>query len=290
MANIQIDQATCSNCELCLSDCVKMVFTVEGDRVKVAREEKCIRCGHCVAICPEGSVIHRGLNPAGFEEIDKALAPGPDQVFHLLRARRSIRLYKDKPVPREALEKIIEAGRYSPTGSNSQNVEYVAVVGRQEVANFQRMTVAFYEKLFGHLMNPVKRWLITLRLPKEMVEQIKERLADMLEYKRYIQEGKDVLFYDAPALLVAHAPAWETSSAFNGAAALYSASLMAHSIGLGTCFNGFFENAINRSRPIRERLGIPEKHRAYGTMTIGYPAVRYKRLVDRDRARVRWIT
>jgi len=290
MATIQIDEAICSNCELCLTDCNKRVFAVEDDFVRVVHEEKCMRCGHCVAICPEGAITHRGLNPAGFAEIDKKLAPGPDQVFHLLRARRSIRQYKDKPVPREALEKIIEAGRYSPTGSNSQNVEYVTVVGRQEVANFQRMTVAFYEKLLGHLMNPVKRWLITLRLPREMAEQINERLGEVLEYKQLIDEGKDILFYDAPALLVVHAPSWDTSSAFNGAAAIYSASLMAHSLGLGTCFNGFFENAINRSRPIRERLGIPEKHRSYGTMTIGYPAVRYKRLVDRDRTRVHWIS
>jgi len=39
----------------------------------------------------------------------------------------SMRIYKNKQVEKGIIEKIIEAGRFTPTGSNKQNVRYVIV-------------------------------------------------------------------------------------------------------------------------------------------------------------------
>ena len=52
-----------------------------------------------------------------------------DAMTNLL-TRRSIRKYKAEMLPREVIEKIIEAGVYAPTGHNHQSPIIVAVTDR----------------------------------------------------------------------------------------------------------------------------------------------------------------
>ena len=46
-------------------------------------------------------------------------------VLEAIKTRRSIRSYKKDPVPKEALEKILEAGRWAPSASNMQPWEFI---------------------------------------------------------------------------------------------------------------------------------------------------------------------
>lgn len=45
--------------------------------------------------------------------------------------RRSVKAYKDTPVPKELLERIIKAGTYAPTGRNLQSPIIIAVTDKQ---------------------------------------------------------------------------------------------------------------------------------------------------------------
>ena len=44
-------------------------------------------------------------------------------TYESILTRRSTRKYLNKPVSKELLEKIIETGRYAPSGGNSQSIE-----------------------------------------------------------------------------------------------------------------------------------------------------------------------
>lgn len=46
----------------------------------------------------------------------------------IVQARHSIRKYEDRPVPREMLEAVLEAGRLAPSGKNAQTWRFTAVV------------------------------------------------------------------------------------------------------------------------------------------------------------------
>jgi nitroreductase len=48
-------------------------------------------------------------------------------VFEVVQERRSIRAYQDKPVPREKLEKILEAARLAPSARNTQPWHFIVV-------------------------------------------------------------------------------------------------------------------------------------------------------------------
>jgi ferredoxin len=51
---IEIDLDNCTLCKACVNDCVAGLFYIESDGLKIVDdfEERCILCGHCVAICP----------------------------------------------------------------------------------------------------------------------------------------------------------------------------------------------------------------------------------------------
>ncbi len=39
-------------------------------------------------------------------------------VFEVIKNRRSVRFYDEKEIPKEIVEKIVEAGNYAPSGAN----------------------------------------------------------------------------------------------------------------------------------------------------------------------------
>ena len=63
---------------------------------------------------------------------------------------------------------------------------------------------------------------------------------------------------------------------------------MAHTLGLGCCFNGFLVNAVNHDRKIKRWLAIPPDHECYSAMTLGYQDMTYRRLIRREVPRVNW--
>jgi hypothetical protein len=46
---------------------------------------------------------------------------------------------------------------------------------------------------------------------------------------------------------------------------------------------------VNAHPPLFEALGIPKRHKAFGTVMVGYPEYRYRRLVPRTPPRVSWV-
>lgn len=49
------------------------------------------------------------------------------EVFEAIMSRRSVRKYKAEPIPDEFIEKILEAGRWAPTGGNLQHWKFIIV-------------------------------------------------------------------------------------------------------------------------------------------------------------------
>jgi nitroreductase len=53
-------------------------------------------------------------------------------VFEAIEERRSIRAYQDKPIPREKLEKILEAGRLAPSARNIEPWHFIVVTDKEK--------------------------------------------------------------------------------------------------------------------------------------------------------------
>ena len=65
-------------------------------------------------------------------------------------------------------------------------------------------------------------------------------------------------------------------------------ALTAMTLGLGTCYIGLLEAAANGSSSIRKVLNLPEAHRVFSVLILGYPVYEFQRTVDRKPIATRW--
>ena len=52
-------------------------------------------------------------------------------ALEAIKTRRSTRIFKEDMPPRELLDKIIEAGRYAPSGHNSQTTHLIVITDKK---------------------------------------------------------------------------------------------------------------------------------------------------------------
>ncbi len=278
----------CIGCQRCIAVCPSFVLEMVEAKANVTRGDWCIGCGHCGAVCPSEAILHETLSFDPYPKEGEVPATSPKELEFLIRERRSIRIYNPDPVSEEILKKVLDTGRYAPTGSNSQNVHYVVITSPDRITQLKEMTINFYDKIFSRMKGRLGRFFLSLMAGRKTVEYLRESLPKARYAYEQMNRGKDHLFYHAPVVILAHAESWDSCSSFNCSVALYQCSLFAHTLGLGCCFNGILVNAINHHRKIKRWLGIPSDHQCYAAMTLGYPNIKYPNLIQRHPPKVTW--
>ncbi len=157
----------------------------------------------------------------------------------LTSIRQSLRKYKDVPVEREKIEKIIEAVHVAPSACNSQPWK-VIIVDNQELKN----EVA--KVTFSKVINFNK---FTVEAPAIAVLVIEKA-------KLIAQIGGSIKDMEYPKIDI-------------GIAAAHFC-LQAAELGLGTCMIGWFDE-----KKIRQLLKIPETRKIGLLVTLGYPPEDY---------------
>ena len=272
----------CIGCERCVAVCPSFVLDMTMGKSEVARKDWCIGCGHCGAVCPTGAILHEGICFDMHPKKGETPAISPELLELLLREKRSVRNYSSDSVPEEALKKILDTGSYAPTGTNSQNVHYMVLTSPDRIEELRKMTIRFYSKIFSRARGRLGMLFFSLIAGRKTAKSLQDSLPKVEYANELMKQGKDRLFYHAPVVILAHAESWDPCSSFNCSVALYHCSLMAHTLGLGCCFNGFLSNAVNHASKIKRWLDIPPDHKCYSAMTLGYPNFKYLRLVHRD--------
>ena len=171
-------------------------------------------------------------------------------ILEFIKSRRSTRKFKNIAVEREKLEKVLEAGRYAPSGGNCQTVHFI-VVRNQEVlsklAELVQQEFALMEETPG--------------MYKSIVNSI-----------RASKKGGYIFHYAAPVLIVVANQKDYGNNIADCSCALENMMLMANAMDLGSCW-------INQLKWLNENptllsylreLGLKEEERVYGALAIGY--------------------
>ncbi len=291
---VSVDEHVCRKDGLCAEVCPTRVFTHrEGQPPEIGNETLCCLCGQCLAACPSGAITHSRLDPSRFEKITDHHPVEAAALGQLLRQRRSVRVYKDEEVPRALLESIVEVGGFGPAGAHGGEgwVRRVAVVaGRGPMMAVADLTYEFVKQLSDLLDSLVVRtiahWSEAPRAGRLMLPDMRMRLA---EYEK----GRDVITYGAPAALFVHTPRVSPTPQTDCDCVMYPMMLMAHALGLGTCWNGFLSKAASGFRikgftALREMLEVPDHHDVYAAATLGFPRFRLHSVPQRE-ARAHWV-
>ena len=269
MSVLGIDKEKCSNCKLCIQECGRGYFYVNNDKEVIFNEnlKTCNICGHCIAICPEDAIITENLNDVDtFPGIDSPeTIVESEKLFRLLRAKRSIRHYKNKKLPKELLEKVFEAMRYAPSASNARKWRYVILSDSKKIEALNDEIVKAQYQYMGF----------------QSGEQA---------LKYFKSTGRNI-FYNAPHVIVLYYRIVEKSTVMIGlkandaGIALTYGMLAAESLGLGSCWIGMIQGAVPLNKEILNMLGI--KGMVLGAFTLGYPAVKFRRTAPRPPLKIK---
>ncbi|MDR3088946.1 MAG: nitroreductase family protein [Desulfobulbaceae bacterium] len=258
---------TCSQCGACVRECgpLREAISLTDNGVRIDLE-LCMACGHCVAVCPNDEMEHP-LSPRQ-PLMDKL--PTPEAAAMFLRSPRSVRFYKQEGASREQLMRLLDMGRYAQTGVNSQGISYLALDGRDKL---EALNALFCET--------------ALNLMPEHPEIA--RLAEVIELQKERKEER--IFRGAPQLIIALADKDHPRPRENAQFSLTFIALFAPTLGLGTCWAGYFEALAIHDRfaaPFWKFLDLADNMRIRGALMVGIPDVEFRRLVAREPLRVDW--
>jgi nitroreductase/NAD-dependent dihydropyrimidine dehydrogenase PreA subunit len=270
---LTIDEEKCRKDGLCAKECPMAILRLRDKdslpEMIPGGEMVCIQCGHCVAVCPHGALSHSRVPLKHCPPLQKELRINEEQAVQFLRSRRSVRFFKDRPVEKETIQKLIEIARYAPTAGNSQLVEWIVFTDKAKIKELAGMTVDWMKAILRQDPQPA--------------------------YAPYMpmiaaawDAGYDVVLRDAPVLIVASAPKENTSGMVDVSLALSYLELAAVPMGLGTCWAGLVQGALWSSPPLKQAMGIPENHPHHYPLMLGYAKPKYFRLPERREPKITW--
>ena len=271
MPPIIFDYDKCNADGICADVCPRKLIAIDDKNSKPRSipeaAELCINCGHCLAVCPKSAITLSGIAPENCPTPDKSLRPGYEQLDQLLKSRRSIRVYKTKPIDQNIIETLLETCRFAPSGSNSQPVNWI---------------IATRSKRLKTLAQLVIDWMTHA---VETQQPVAERMHLDVVVNGW-QRGEDRIFRGAPMVIMTHALKTASLPRESCVIAMTYFDLAAASMGLGTCWLGYLMLAASQHAPLKKALGIPPDNRLYGAMVAGYPKYSYHRIPPRNNPKV----
>ncbi|MGM0500761.1 MAG: nitroreductase family protein [Bacillota bacterium] len=271
---MKVDQEKCIGCTKCIDDCLVNDIIMVEEKAQI-KNENCFKCGHCIAICPVNAVSTSDYNMDEVKEYNEEEFSIPaDNLLNFIKFRRTIRQFKEKDVEENKIMKIIEAGRYTPTGSNQQDVSFTVV--KDKMDEFRELILKNLNEKGKSILNNLKPDTMKFKKYAEMWTQM---------YQDYQNESvhNDRLFFEAPIVIVVSA-----NSNVNGSLASSNMELMANALDLGVLFSGFTLRGAQNKEEVRKFLGVKNNKEIVTALVIGYPDVKYFRTVPREEADISW--
>jgi nitroreductase/NAD-dependent dihydropyrimidine dehydrogenase PreA subunit len=278
----------CNKCMLCVQDCVSGVWRELDGIPTVVAPGACNLCSHCLAVCPKDAIIHDGLDGQQIRRVDRKQLD-PKAYYETITGRRSVRHYKDKPVSQEIIESVLELARYSPTASNSQNVQYIVIQNKPLLRQVSEDIFGFSKRVFSWSQSRIGKILFGIFKNTYFISTLNRYIGTMGYYIKQTDDGRDFILHHAPVLILIHAPKGSGFSCDNCNIAATNIINYAYTLNLGTCFIGFLTMALKYSKALRHKLGIPRGRQVFASLVMGFPDYRHSFTSSRKKPDVKWI-
>jgi nitroreductase/NAD-dependent dihydropyrimidine dehydrogenase PreA subunit len=310
MGAMKVDPEKCtrprgSSCQLCLENCPFRAWQMDAGSIPRLNEEyDCFSCYNCMAACPRDaiSIVETYHVDDGFYATDPHPLPAkmpqepldaegdPAKWNAIERAvfyRRSVRNYKDKPVPEPLIRRVLEAGRFAPSAGNCQPWKFVVVTDKALIGE---MNEAIYNVLNGmYLMYKSDEAV------KNLVPMYEADPNPGLYDPRIVLGGLGGIarrdlppLLNAPAvILIAGDERAIGGAEINIGICGQNMNLVANSLGIKSCWVGFSQ-VVNMVPPLKEKLGIREPWRICSSLVLGYPRFKQEGVVPREFRPVTW--
>jgi len=270
---LTVDPLRCNKCGTCVRICPVGLIEFDDNgfpEINKTRAASCVKCGHCVLFCPESANNLPFLKAEELLPAAELAMPSAEEALNLLKTRRSIRHFKDEPIPDEILLKIFEAVRMAPSACNDQQVRWILLNSQEKTAGAVNLILCWFRgEIFKDPIGPLSI------VAANIIAKAKA--------------GEDVLLRGAGQAAIAVVPKgykWPE----DGVIALTYLELAAHSLGVGACWGGFLTMAVRNFEGLREYLGIKDDEYICGAQMLGYPELKPSRqFPPRKKMNMTWL-
>lgn len=173
------------------------------------------------------------------------------EVFSCMATRHSTRKFKEKPVPQEVLDKVIEAGRQAPSGKHKNQSRFI-VIRKKEVL---QELIALVQQEFAKM---------------EVTPENDDNFGGAI---RAAKKGGYVFMYNAPVLIVVANKRDYGNKYADVSCAMQNMMLAANALDLGSCWinqlRWLQDNPVLRA--YLQKLGMAEDEEVCASLSIGYP-------------------
>lgn len=289
MENFFVNHSTCSKCSTCAEICPVLAIEKDSGNIKFKSNftHLCLACGHCMAVCPTKSIYSKNLDyERDFFEFSEN-----NDFFSLIESRRSIRRFKQEPLKKEEIEKILYGISQAPHGDKDQHVEISVINSREKIMEALPLMCKFYDDMERWLANPIINIGLKLLVPKDQFNTLKNFILPHIKkgiYRNFSYEY-DCITRGAHSLLIFHAPIGSEEHKDDSIIFVTYATLIAHSMGLGSTIIGLIPPAINKIDKLKEIFEIPKGNEAISSIIIGHPKYKFKRGIKKNLKNIKWI-
>ncbi len=298
-----------SKCQLCFENCPFRAWDM-GEAGDIPKQKEggegyeCFSCYNCMVACPNDAIsieeaysVEKGFYatyphplPSKLPLEPKDADGNPDEWNAIERAvfyRRSVRNYKDMPVPEPLIRRVLEAGRFAPSAGNCQPWKFVVVTDK---ALIHEMDEAVWAVLNG-MYNLYKNDEVVKNLAAGYEADPNPGLYDpriILGGLGSISKRYGPPFLNAPVvILLAGDNRAISGPQINIGICGQNMNLVANSLGIRSCWVGFSQ-VLNMVPPMKEKLGIADPWTINSSLVLGYPKFRQDGVVPREYRPVTW--
>lgn len=174
------------------------------------------------------------------------------EALEAVLTRRSTRKYAAAVPEKELIEKVIEAGRYAPSGGNSQTTHFLVITDPDVLKELA--------------------WIVQTAFAKmEIQENTYASLKNSINASR---RGNYIFHYNTPVLIVTANKKGYGNAMADSACALENMMIAANALDLGSCWINQL-HWLDEDEAVREYLyglGLAEDETVTGALALGYAA------------------
>ena len=271
---IVVDKDKCIGCGSCVEICHEHCMALIDDTVRI-NYEFCSTCTQCIAICPEQALSWDGMPPVAHDE---TRLPSPEQLDELFKERRTIRFFRSDKIDRTLLEEIVGYGIYAPT--NNYDLRAIVVDDEEIIEALDRILLQFVSRIYNVVFKPKIVFNLIRRITPALQRKDKVKMESALE--------RGHAFHRPPAIVFIVGDKRIALSEASAQYALYNMILYAQAKGIGSSLWGSAQTFLDRSKAVRERLGLEKHEHILGALGLGYPAVKFANKVEGKTLGIQW--
>ena len=187
-------------------------------------------------------------------------------IVEAISGRHSTREYKDQALDEKTIRRLIEAATQAPNAVNQQPWTF---------------TVVRDQSLLNQVSRDAKAHMMATA-PADMAAGARAE-----HFRTMLADPAFQIFYHAPVMILISGNAPGSWIAEDCALAAENLMLLAHSLGIGSCWIGFAQSYLNTPAGKRA-LGLPDSWVPVAPIILGYPTAQPAAVARKD-PEIRWV-